>query len=176
MFQGMVVWRARLKSTDLPHESHVFRHGTMAAMFYPISQGQFVWTVLAPASRLEEVGLALKTHSQRPQPSKGMESSPFGKPKRNESLLDDKSTGREFHMSGSRRGSASLQGKQVQGLCESLNEVSLAPRTPPPGSQPPRDIAAVAGQDKKHNINHKKGGLEQSYGNTAKLSASEVTY
>ncbi len=59
--QGTVVWRARLTSTILPKdETHFFMRGNMVALFYPISDTQFVWTVTAPVTRLKEVGIAPK--------------------------------------------------------------------------------------------------------------------
>ena len=69
--QGMVVWRARLRSSSLPDESHFFLEGVMAAMFYPIAKNLFVWTLLAPVSRLKEVELEPRTCARGPQYSKG---------------------------------------------------------------------------------------------------------
>ena len=75
------MWRARLRSTSLPQgESHMFLRGNMIALVYPISQDQYVWTVGAPVSCLEEVGLAAKcgpTGSKTPV--KGNEPSSKGK-------------------------------------------------------------------------------------------------
>lgn len=69
--KGMVVWRARLRSSSRPDETHAFLEGVMAASTYPIGDGLFVWTVLAPVSRLEEVGLAPQAHARGPQYAKG---------------------------------------------------------------------------------------------------------
>lgn len=66
--QGTVIWRARLSSSDLPKgESHFFLQGSMIATFYPISSDQYVWTVGAPVSCLEEVGLSAKTGPTGPK-------------------------------------------------------------------------------------------------------------
>ena len=66
--QGTVIWRARLSSSDLPKgESHFFLRGSMIATFYPISSDQYVWTVGAPVSCLEEVGLSAKTGPTGPK-------------------------------------------------------------------------------------------------------------
>lgn len=79
--QGTVIWRARLCSTTLPQgESHFFLRGSMIATVYPISQDQFVWTVGAPVSCLEELGLAAKCGPTGPKtPAKGNEPSSEGK-------------------------------------------------------------------------------------------------
>lgn len=69
--QGMVVWRARLRSSSRPDELHTFLEGVMAAITYPIGEGLFVWTLLAPVSRLEEVGLAPRAHARGPRHAKG---------------------------------------------------------------------------------------------------------
>ncbi|KAL0044438.1 hypothetical protein WJX82_006692 [Trebouxia sp. C0006] len=67
-FTGTVIWRARLSSSDLPKgESHFFLRGSMIATFYPISSDQYVWTVGAPVSCLEEVGLSAKTGPTGPK-------------------------------------------------------------------------------------------------------------
>ena len=42
----------------------------MAAITYPIGEGLFVWTVLAPVSHLEEVGLAPRARARGPQYAK----------------------------------------------------------------------------------------------------------
>ena len=66
--QGTVIWRARLSSSDLPKgESHFYLQGSMIATFYPISSDQYVWTVGAPVSCLEEVGLSAKTGPTGPR-------------------------------------------------------------------------------------------------------------
>lgn len=65
--QGMVVWRARLRSASLPDAVRTFVEGVMAALTYPIGDNLFVWTLLAPVSRLEEVGLAPRTRVKGPQ-------------------------------------------------------------------------------------------------------------
>ena len=69
--QGMVVWRARLRSSSLPDALHTFLEGVMAARTYPIGDNLFVWTLLAPVSRLEEVGLAPITRARGPQYASG---------------------------------------------------------------------------------------------------------
>ena len=69
--QGMVVWRARLRSSSRPDELHTFLEGVMAAITYPIGEGLFVWTLLAPVSRLEEVGLAAGAGARGPKYAKG---------------------------------------------------------------------------------------------------------
>ncbi|DBA92561.1 hypothetical protein WJX77_007472 [Trebouxia sp. C0004] len=67
-FTGTVIWRARLSSSDLPKgESHFFLQGSMIATFYPISIDQYVWTIGAPVSCLEEVGLSAKTGPTGPK-------------------------------------------------------------------------------------------------------------
>ena len=43
----------------------------MAAMTYPIGDNLFVWTLLAPVSRLEEVGLTPRTRARGPQYASG---------------------------------------------------------------------------------------------------------
>ena len=75
------MWRARLRSTTQPQgESHMFLHGNMIALVYPISEEQYVWTVGAPVSRLEEVGIAAKCGPTGPKtPAKGSESSSEGR-------------------------------------------------------------------------------------------------
>ena len=55
----------------LPDESHAFLERVMAAMFYPIAENLFVWTLLAPVSRLKEVGLEPRTRARGPRYSKG---------------------------------------------------------------------------------------------------------
>ena len=58
----------------------MFLRGSMIALIYPISQDQYVWTVGAPVSRLEEVGLAAKCGPTGPKtPVKGNEPSSKGK-------------------------------------------------------------------------------------------------
>ena len=60
----MVFWRARLPLQDglgLPTtEAHTFISDNMAAAFYPIANGQCVWTVGAPDSKLQEAGVAVR--------------------------------------------------------------------------------------------------------------------
>ena len=62
--QGMVFWRARLplqQGLGLPTaETHTFIGNDMAAVFYPIANGQCVWTVGAPESKLAEAGIAAR--------------------------------------------------------------------------------------------------------------------
>ena len=79
--QGTVIWRARLSSLDLPKgESHFFLQGSIIATFYPISNDQYVWTVGAPVSCLEEVGLSAKTGPTGPKADvKGRLDPPEGK-------------------------------------------------------------------------------------------------
>jgi len=79
--QGTVIWRARLSSLDLPKgESHFFLQGSIIATFYPISNDQYVWTVGAPVSCLEEVGLSAKTGPTGPKAdAKGKLDPPEGK-------------------------------------------------------------------------------------------------
>ena len=71
-FQGVVIWRARLTSRQLPKdEMHIFQSTGLVGGWFPISNTQFVWTVAAPVSRLEEVGLEAKTWSTAAQHSPG---------------------------------------------------------------------------------------------------------
>ena len=62
--QGMVFWRARLplqQRLGLPTaETHTFIGNDMAAVFYPIANGQCVWTVGAPEWKLAEAGIAAR--------------------------------------------------------------------------------------------------------------------
>ncbi len=79
--QGTVIWRARLSSSDLPKgETHFFLQGNMIATFYQISSDQYVWTVGAPVSCLEAVGLSAKTGPTGPKAdAKGKLDPPEGK-------------------------------------------------------------------------------------------------
>lgn len=69
--QGMVVWRARLRSASLPDAVRTFLQGVMAGITYPIGDNLFVWTMLAPVSRLEEVGLTPRSRARGPKYASG---------------------------------------------------------------------------------------------------------
>ena len=165
--QGTVVWRARLNSTVLPNSSHYFIKGVNAALLYPIGEGQFVWTVLAPVSRLAEVGLEPRTHSTRSEESKKHVSLQDGGPKGNDCPSDGKPKGTACPLEGKPKGNAlpldssksPLDGQEHQSQCTGLEGLSSAPNTPATGSQKPNQGAPTA---------HQTGGER------AELSKSEV--